>query len=233
MKINILLCDVFEDIMPFDDINYLQMIQKLFLAEDPTIKFEVFEAFARDLPQKIELDSVYLIPGGRATSYEDVPWINELANFITELHEEKVKMVGICFGHQLIAEVLGGRVEKAYNGWGLGIRESKITNKEYAHFFSNESLTLSNIHQDQVVILPPHAEILASSDFCAIEAFTIGKQVICFQGHPEYNNEYMRHLIKHQSFQISEILRTKALRSLNQITNEKELVKFTLSLLKS
>lgn len=231
MKVIVLLCDVFEDIMPFEDVSYNSMLSDAFLKADANLKFEYYEAFARDLPDCIESDAIYIIPGSRFDAYADYPWLNELRHFIEELHDEKAKMIGICFGHQLIAETLGGRVEKAVAGVGLGVRDAEICIPSIAKHFKAKKLSLQNYHQDQVVILPKQAKIIASSSFCSIEAYTIGKHIVCVQGHPEYDVHYMRYLIRNHSLNVSEITRMKALKSLDKETNGEETICFMLNFL--
>lgn len=229
MKIIILLCDVFEDIMPFENISYNSMLEEMFKAVVDNVKFEYYEAFTRDLPNHIEDDAIYLIPGSRFDAYADSPWLNELRSFIEELHDEKAKIMGICFGHQLIAETLGGRVEKAIAGVGLGVRSAEISIPEIAEKFSTKKLSLHNYHQDQVVILPENGKLIASSSFCPIEAYNIEKHIICVQGHPEFTTDYMRYLIRNHSFNVSEIIRMKALKTLDNKTNGTETIKFMLN----
>lgn len=228
MKIIVLLCDVFEDIMPFEDISYNSMISDAFLSVKADIKFEFYEAFARELPDTIEDDAIYLIPGSRSDAYADIPWLNELRHFIEELHDEKAKIIGICFGHQLIADTLGGRVEKAVSGVGLGIRDAQICIPQVAKQFEHACFTLHNYHQDQVVILPKEAKLVASSNFCPIEAYSIGKHIFCLQGHPEFDSNYMRFLIRNHSFNVSEIIRMKALKTLERDTNNTDTLKHIL-----
>lgn len=231
MKINVLLCDVFEDIMPFEDISYNSMIEDLFNSVHPNIKYEFYEAFARDLPDTIEEDAIYLIPGSRYEAYSDTPWLNELRHFIEELHDEKAKMIGICFGHQLIADTLGGLVEKAVVGNGLGVRDAEICESKFEREFPEKQVCLYNYHEDQVVILPSKAKIFAKSTFCPIEAYTIENHIICTQGHPEFDVSYMRFLIRNHCTNISEITRMKALKSLKKDTNGKEMASFMLKFL--
>lgn len=231
MKINILLCDIFEDIMPFEDITYISMLQSLFDSVRENIHYQVYEAFARDLPDVIENDAIYLIPGSRAEAYSDAPWVVELRQFIQDLFDEKAKMIGICFGHQIIAETIGGRVERAVVGSGLGVRDAEFCSQSVAQHFKLGKLRLMNYHEDQVVILPPNAKPLATSDFCPNEAYTVGKHIITSQGHPEYDASFMRFIIKNHSFNESEISRMKALKSLEKETNGQEMAAYMLSFL--
>jgi len=231
MKINILLCDIFEDIMPFEDITYVTMLQSLFDSVRDNIHYQVFEAFARDLPDVTEENAIYLIPGSRADAYSDAPWLKELRQFIQELYDEKAKMIGICFGHQVIAETIGGRVEKAVVGSGLGVREAEFCSPSVAAHFKSGKLQLINYHEDQVVILPPSAKPLATSSFCPNEGYTVGKHIITTQGHPEYDASFMRFILKNHAFDESEITRMKALKTLDKETNGKEMADYMLSFL--
>ncbi len=231
MKINVILCDIFEDIMPFENISYNSMIADTFKSVNNNLKFEFFEAFARDLPDIIEEDDIFLIPGSRYEAYSDAPWLVELRHFIQDLHEQKAKMIGICFGHQIIAEALGGRVEKAVVGFGLGLRDADIVDPTIGKKFSSGKLSLLNYHEDQVVIIPPEAKLLASSNFCPVEAYTIGKHIICTQGHPEYDTNYMRYLLRNHANEVSEIHKMKALKTLNTPANSKEIASYMLRFL--
>lgn len=217
--------------MPFENISYISMIQSLFESVYPNLSYEIFEAFARDLPDIIEEDAIYLIPGSRSDAWSDAPWMVELRSFIEELHKEKAKMIGISFGHQLIAETLGGRVEKAVAGYGLGVRESEFCDAAITNHFKSGKLSLHYFHQDQVVILPPESKPLATSSFCSTEGFTIGKHVITVQGHPEYDSTYMRYVLKNHSYNISEIMRIKAIKTLQEETNGLEVVKYMFNFL--
>ena len=229
MKINILLCDIFEDIMPFEDISYVSMIQTAFNAVRPNITYEIFEAFARDLPVSIEENATYLIPGSRFEAWSDSPWLNELRTFIQELHREQAKIIGFGFGHQVIAEALGGRVEKTITGNGLGVRTSTFSDDSVATLFRKKTLQLFYFHQEQVVIPPPESKIFVSSPFCPIDGLTVNKHIITVQGHPEYTEQYIQFLLRKKM--TPEISRIKALKTLQQDTNEKELITYILHFL--
>jgi GMP synthase (glutamine-hydrolysing) len=104
-------------------------------------------------------------------------------------------LVGICFGHQIIAHALGGHAEKFKNGWGIGTMPIRMVG--YADWIPDDikQLELIHVHQDQVVNLPPNAVRLAESDFCKNAAFNIGNQVFAIQGHPEFTPAYTNALI--------------------------------------
>lgn len=232
MKVNLLICDIFEDLMPFEDTGYVKMIQHLFTDVHPVaLTFEVFEAFAGDLPKTIDKKAIYVISASRANPCSEIPWLVNLKQFIKELHHNKAKIIGISFGHQLIAHTLGGRVENAIVGLALGIREVQLCHTEAINYFSGRKLNLFHYHQQQVVALPPTSELFAYSKFCPIEGFTIGKHIITIQGHPEYSEKYIRFLLKNQLHEVPEILRIKSVESLKQNNNGAEIASYMLQFL--
>ena len=99
-------------------------------------------------------------------------------------------MLGFCFGHQLIAQALGGQVSKSEKGWGLGTRMFKVLRNETWMTPTLEEMTLLYSHQDQVTQLPPQATALGTSEFCPNEMFSIENHIFCMQGHPEFDAKY-------------------------------------------
>ncbi len=128
----------------------------------------------------------WLVSGSRHGAYEDLPFIDPLQGFIRATHAAGVPMVGICFGHQIMAQALGGTVEKFAGGWGIGATE-------YA--FGGERLVLNAFHQDQVIEPPPGAQTIASTLFCRHAALDYGGRALSFQPHPELDDPVMAALI--------------------------------------
>ena len=116
-------------------------------------------------------------------------------SFIQRAYKQNVKLIGLCFGHQILAESLGGKAEKSKKGWGVGAMESNLL--EQAEWMPKkvDVLCLLYSHQDQVTCLPPNAKPLYSSDFCQHAAFYIPKRVLSFQGHPEFTVDYSHRLM--------------------------------------
>ena len=143
---------------------------------------------------------------------------NTPPSIINNLSQEKIPTIGICFGHQLIAESLGGRVEKATDkGWGVGVHIWKIINKrEWMGDYSPADFSLRASHQDQVVEMPAESTLYASSDFCPIAGFQIGTHVLSMQGHPEFSKEYNRALIEKRVDRIGEKVVDIAIQSLKK-----------------
>ena len=123
MNINILLCDTFPGLLPDYIPSYFSMFEKLFNNIDSTTTYKVFDIQKLDFPIQLNKDDLYLITGSNAGAYDDTPWVKQLIEFIKVLNSEKIRLTGICFGHQIIAQALGGKVVKAPVGWGTGVRE--------------------------------------------------------------------------------------------------------------
>ena len=148
--------------------------------------FESYMVVENRFPQSVAACDGWLITGSRHGAYEDHPWIPPLEAFIREAYAKGIPMAGICFGHQIMAQALGGKVEKYSGGWGLGKTIYRTNDGEKA---------LLALHQDQVVVRPPEATVIASNDFCENAAFSYKGNAISFQPHPEFSPEYIRDII--------------------------------------
>lgn len=199
MKINILLCDTFPGLLPDYIPSYVSMFTRLFDSVSTDTTYEVYRAMDGQQPDLTDTEAVHLITGCNEAAYDDTPWIVSLLNWIRRAHEAQLKLVGICFGHQAIAQALGGRVEQAPQGWGTGIRQSDIVDEVALSHFPDGHLRLFYNHHDQVVALPSEATLMSTSAFCPVESFRIGRRILAFQGHPEYVPEYALHLLDHHA----------------------------------
>lgn len=195
-KINILLCETFPGMLPPSIPSYESMFMKLFDSVKKGLQYKVFLAFKGEFPTDLHKDELYLISGSLHGAYEDIPWINELKNFVRKARKEDVKLVGICFGHQVIAEALGGKVIKSPKGLGAGIRELNICDEKAQKYFKDGKMKLHYFHNDQVIKLPEGAKTFLTDSFCEIGGFTIGDHILTFQGHPEFTDEFEEYFIK-------------------------------------
>lgn len=203
LRIGILACDHVDADQQAHYGDYPEMFENLMLAQDNTLEFSVYDLIAEQFPVDLHACDAYIITGSRLGVYEfeSHDWISKAETLVERLYAAKIPTVGICFGHQLIAAALGGKVEKAENKeHALGVQRWQITQQRPWMGESNMAqLALNASHQDQVMSLPPQAERFASSDFCPIAAFEIGS-MLAFQGHPEFNSDYTRYLYeKHQA----------------------------------
>ena len=154
--------------------------------------FETAAFSVEDLPDPAAHDA-YLITGSPAGVYDPLPWMPGLFGFIRAARP--AKMVGICFGHQAMAEALGGHVEKSDKGWGTGLHHYRIVRRE-PWMDAEAEIAIPASHQDQVVIQPPHTEIVAASAFTPYAALAwTDRPAISFQFHPEFAPAYAKALI--------------------------------------
>jgi len=154
---------------------------------------ETFDAASGKLPPSPADHAAYLITGSPAGVYDPLPWIAPLCDFVRAATHSKI--VGICFGHQLMAQALGGRVEKSVKGWGTGLQHYAIDKVE-PWMESVPSIAVPASHQDQIVIQPPHTELIASSPFTPFAALAwTDRPAISFQFHPEFTPAYAKALI--------------------------------------
>lgn len=142
-----------------------------------------------EFPSSVHDAEAWLITGSRHGTYEDHPWIPRLEGFIRAARAAGVPMAGVCFGHQIMAQALGGRVEKFAGGWAVGPTEYR---------FGDDTLVLNAWHQDQVTAPPPGARTIASNDFCTHAAFSYGDWGLSVQAHPEFDADFVQGLIEHR-----------------------------------
>ena len=144
-----------------------------------------------EFPDSAESCDAYLITGSPKGAYDNDPWIAQLADFIRDSHAQKAQMVGICFGHQILAHALGGRAEKSEKGWGMGAQPVAILAEKTWMTPSLPQGQFYFCHQDQVTALPDGAERLAGNAFCPNGMFMLGDNILGMQLHPEFTERIM------------------------------------------
>ena len=148
-------------------------------------------------PGQAEDNDAYLITGSSAGVYDPDPWIGRLIDFLRQARG-RTKLVGVCFGHQAMAEAFGGKVIKSPKGWGVGLHSYDV--RETAPWMGPaKAIAVPASHQDQVVELPPGAKVLASSAFTPFGMLDYGDQAaISIQLHPEFEPAYSEALIENR-----------------------------------
>jgi len=183
--------------------------------EEP-IEFRDYDVQCGQFPATLDECDAYLITGSRESVYDDLPWLPRLEQFVRLLDADRHPLVGICFGHQLIAQALGGETRKADQGWGVGVQRSDVLAPDpWMRPFKPEINLLAS-HQDQVVKLPPRARLIARSDFCPNAGFTIGGHIVTFQGHPEFVKGYSRALLDARRKVLGEEVYARGVQSLEK-----------------
>ena len=174
MLIGILQCGHAPDEVRAQHGDFDAMFAALFQGYDFT--FQTWNVVDGNFPTTIDAADGWLISGSKHGAYEDHAFIPPLSDLIREIYASARPMVGICFGHQIIAQALGGRVEKFDGGWAIG-------RHDYS-FKGHGDVTLNAWHQDQVIDPPEGSKTVAFTDFCAHAGLTIGDHIYTIQPHP-------------------------------------------------
>lgn len=179
--------------------DYPAMFERLLGGIDPALEFVTVRVVAGEMPASPADADAWLVTGSRHGVYDGLPWIEPLKVFLRACIATGVPIVGICFGHQILAEALGGRVEKSDRGWGLGVQTYEIVDRQPWMEDLPERFAVSAVHQDQVVALPPGATVLARSAHCPYAALAYGDpahpDALTLQPHPEFAAPFVDDLI--------------------------------------
>jgi GMP synthase-like glutamine amidotransferase len=194
--------------------EYPDMFIELLRQADPSLEFRVYDVEHGQYPAEIDEVDAYLITGSKSSVYDDKPWIATLMDFVRELDRRRKKLVGICFGHQLVAQALGGKTEKSAKGWGVGLHTHHFSEVPSWNDEKDMSFDILVSHQDQVVTNAAGARVLAGSEFCENAVCQVGEHILTFQGHPEFVPEYSREIMEFRRKTIGEPVYHKGVASL-------------------
>ncbi|PSU35732.1 glutamine amidotransferase-related protein [Photobacterium lutimaris] len=230
MKLGVFLCDDVRPELQGKHGNYPTMFSNLFAAVDPNITLQFYRVIDGQYPQTLNECDGYLTSGSRYSVYEQSRWINVFQGFIHQLYFQQVPLVGICFGHQMIAQALAGEVVRSEQGWGIGTAQATINLKEVQRCpwitEPPETLSLLVSHQDQVLRSPAKCITLAGSNFCPNSILLVGDHFLGIQGHPEFTPEYLFDLMKLRKSSYPTATYQSALDSLIQPTDHLQVTRW-------
>lgn len=195
MRAAIIQCDavVPELAQTFGD--YPEMIVRMFRETRIDVQFDVFDARTGRYPENLDGYDFFITTGSKAAAYDTDDWIRQLIEFIRKLDSQERRLIGICFGHQLIALARNGSVERSPKGWGVGVASNRLTTTPDWMEESTQTLNIIASHQDQVSTLPADARVIAASDFCPYFVVQWNDHFLSIQGHPEWHTDYSRALM--------------------------------------
>jgi len=195
MKIGILLVGRASEDLVDKYGTYAEMLINLINSDEKLFEFKTFNILDGIFPLNHNDCDGWIVTGSPHGVYEEHSWIPIVSQLIKDIYDNKLPIFGVCFGHQLIAQALGGNVEKSTKGWGLGLHTYQINNKtNYMGNLSSE-VTLNICHQDQVLNPPNGATVYAKSDFCENAGFYIKDKVLTMQAHPEFLVDFIKALL--------------------------------------
>ncbi|XP_051131137.1 gamma-glutamyl peptidase 5-like [Andrographis paniculata] len=173
--------------------------------------WDLFRVIDGEFPQldHLHLYQGFVISGSPHDAYGHESWILQLCFLVQTLFALHKKVLGVCFGHQVICRALGGKVGKSCSGWDIGVRKVKFTEDFYTSSLSSsvglygsgevavipQNLSIIECHQDEVWEVPVGAQVLAFSEKTGVEMFAFGDNILGIQGHPEYTKDILNNLI--------------------------------------
>jgi len=185
MKIGILQTGMAPDALKDSLGDYPDLFARLLAGQG--FSFETYRVVDGVFPASVNTCDGWLITGSRHGAYEDHAWIAPLEDFIRHAYAARVPLVGICFGHQIVAQAMGGKVERHPGGWAIGATD---------YDFGGKPMRLNAWHRDQVTQAPPMAQVVGRNAFCANAALVYGDRTLTVQAHPEFRPEFVDGLMQ-------------------------------------
>jgi GMP synthase-like glutamine amidotransferase len=213
MKIGLLLCGDIPPSLKRTFGSYAECLTdrfKLGTANDVL----VWNVYQDNIPDWTNPCDIYIVGGSPASVHDKLDWIFELAKFVQHVFKQGKKILGICFGHQLVNYALGGVIRRHVNGWGLGSYTVSVY-KDYNSLRQGQTFSLLAMHQDQVITAAKNFEVIAGNNFCPNYMTAYKNQILTIQGHPEFCRPFFNALLRERTKTFS----TAALEKASQTAN--------------
>ena len=164
----------------------------------PEDQWDVWDCMAAPPPADLHTYDAVILTGSAADAHADEPWILRLKETVAALHARRRKILGICFGHQVVAGALGGASGRHHDGWELGMQTLNLTDAFATMPYGDDAArhVVFNIHRDQVTALPPGARLLGSTRHTPIHMYALDDHILCLQSHPEFSRELVADLVQ-------------------------------------
>jgi GMP synthase-like glutamine amidotransferase len=215
MKVCVLDNDVLDPVVAPTYVSYGAMLARLMRDAGAEWSIDIFNTTQGHYPDSFADYDAVMLTGSKADSFSQEPWVVELRQRVAGILAAKQKLVGVCFGHQLVGLCLGAKVGRAPQGWGSGRMTYQWHDPEFPQAQGREEVSLLASHQDQVLELPAGARLLASSDFCPVAAFAVDDHVFCVQAHPEFVEAYSGYILNNRRESLGETVYQNGMASLS------------------
>jgi len=199
--------------------DYQQMFERLLSPHIPGLRVTRFDVQALKLPADARTCDGWITTGSRASVYDDAAWIGAAETFVRKVADSDRPFVGICFGHQLLARMLGAEVKRAPGGWGVGVLQTSVVRREDWMTPARSTVHLQYMHADQVMEPPAGATLLGEASNCPVAMFQSGPRLLGIEAHPEFPAAYARALIEDRRARIGEQVAEDALARVNEPTD--------------
>jgi len=219
-RVGLLECDHVDDRHRAIAGDAVDMFGRLLGPHVPDLALVPYDVIGGELPPGPEACDAWVCPGSRHSVYDGHGWIAGLGAFVRDVAAAGVPFAGICFGHQVLAQALGGQVAKAAVGWGVGTRRISVDEVEPWMVPPADALALHFMHQDQVVAVPPGGVVLGHADHCPVALLRVGPSMVGVQAHPEFPAAYVDALLADRVARIGDDEVAAARASLRQPTDE-------------
>jgi len=231
-KLGLLLCDHVPDELASTFTDYPDMFSQAFASTHTNIEWYVFDVTKKELPIRPSVCDGYLISGSRCSVNGNEHWLLPLLLFSKQVHDADVPIVGLCFGLQILAKALKGKVEKARQGWGIGHKQYRVhANKSELSLEAGSSITVPVCHQDQITRIPTGAIRIASNGHCENFMILFDNHTLGIQGHPEFDDRYLDALIEYKKSELADVEYRTAKQSTSHPADSKMLRKVILDFL--